>query len=59
LGEDATASKLSAEDKSALQAAVDETISFLEGSDAASKDEIESHQKTLEGVANPMSTSST
>ncbi|GHJ90335.1 hypothetical protein NliqN6_6737 [Naganishia liquefaciens] len=54
LGDDATASKLSAEDKSALQAAVDETISFLEGSDAASKDEIESHQKTLEGVANPI-----
>ncbi|KAJ9100969.1 Hsp70 ATPase ssa1 [Naganishia cerealis] len=54
LGDEATASKLSAEDKSSLQTAVDETITFLEGSDAASKDEIESHQKTLEGIANPI-----
>jgi L1 cell adhesion molecule like protein len=54
LGDPATADKLSSEDKSTLQNAVDETITFLEGSDAASKDEIESHQKTLEGIANPI-----
>ncbi|KAI5450593.1 Hsp70 chaperone [Naganishia albida] len=54
LGDPATAGKLSSEDKETLQNAVDETITFLEGSDAASKDEIESHQKTLEGVANPI-----
>ncbi|ORX35979.1 putative heat shock protein 70 [Kockovaella imperatae] len=48
------ADKFSAEDKEALQAKVDETVKFLDTADSASKDEIESHQKELESVANPI-----
>ena len=46
--------KLSSEDKTALENAVNEAIQFVENSSAASKDEIESHQKDLEGIANPI-----
>ncbi|KAI5452599.1 Hsp70 chaperone [Naganishia albida] len=54
INDQAMASKLSSEDKEALETAVNEAISFVEGSAAASKEEIESHQKDLEGVANPI-----
>jgi L1 cell adhesion molecule like protein len=54
INDNAMASKLSSEDKSALETAVNEAISFVEGSAAASKEEIEEHQKELEGVANPI-----
>ena len=46
--------KLDAGDKSKLQTAIDETISWLDASQEASKDEYESKQKELEGVANPI-----
>lgn len=46
------ADKFSAEDLKTLTEKVDETVSFLENnSEAASKDEIESHQKELEAVS--------
>ncbi|RSH84195.1 Hsp70 chaperone [Apiotrichum porosum] len=49
------ADKFSAEDLKTLTEKVDETVSFLENnSEAASKDEIESHQKELEAVAGPI-----
>jgi L1 cell adhesion molecule like protein len=48
------ADKFSAEDKSALQAKVDETMTFLENAESASIEEIESHQKELEAVSNPI-----
>ncbi|KAJ9092680.1 Hsp70 ATPase ssa1 [Naganishia friedmannii] len=54
LNDATTSAKLSSEDKESLQTAVDEAITFVEGSSAASKDEIETHQKDLEGIANPI-----
>jgi heat shock protein 1/8 len=54
LNDPTTSAKLSSEDKEQLQTAVDEAITFVEGSSAASKDEIETHQKDLEGIANPI-----
>ncbi|KAJ9118240.1 Hsp70 ATPase ssa1 [Naganishia vaughanmartiniae] len=54
LNDPTTSAKLSSEDKESLQTAVDEAITFVEGSSAASKDEIETHQKDLEGIANPI-----
>lgn len=46
--------KFSSEDKSALEAKVDETIKGLENAESASKEEFEAMQKDLESVANPM-----
>lgn len=50
------ADKFSPEDKETLKKKVDETITLLEGSEAADKSEIESWQKDLEAVANPIMT---
>ncbi|EKD03983.1 heat shock protein 70 [Trichosporon asahii var. asahii CBS 8904] len=46
--------KFSSEDKQALESKIDETTSFLDNSDAASKEELDSHLKELENVANPI-----
>ncbi len=47
--------KFDAADKEALQKAVTEAITFVEGSsESASTEEIESHQKELEAIANPI-----
>jgi molecular chaperone DnaK (HSP70) len=43
--------KFSAEDRTALQTKVDETIGLLENAGSGSKDEFESMQKDLESVA--------
>jgi L1 cell adhesion molecule like protein len=43
--------KFDAADKATLEAKVEETIKFLDTGDAASKEEIESHQKELEAVS--------
>jgi L1 cell adhesion molecule like protein len=54
LGEPQIKSKLSKDDKKALEEAIDSAINFVENSASASKDEYESHQKELEAVANPI-----
>ncbi len=47
--------KFEAADKESLQKAVTEAITFVEGSsESASTEEIESHQKELEAIANPI-----
>ncbi|KAJ2516581.1 Hsp70 chaperone [Coemansia sp. RSA 1939] len=48
--------QISDEDKETLTKAVDETIKWLDESQEASKEEYESRQKELEGVANPIMT---
>jgi L1 cell adhesion molecule like protein len=46
--------KLDASDKEKLKAEIDKTISWLDENQTATKDEYESQQKELEGVANPI-----
>jgi heat shock protein 1/8 len=46
--------KLAADDKAALDKAITETISWLDASAEASKEEYEEKQKELEAVANPI-----
>ncbi|KAL1584736.1 Heat shock 70 kDa protein [Cladosporium halotolerans] len=46
--------KLSAEDKTTLTEAVDKTVSWIDENQTASKEEYESQQKELEGIANPI-----
>jgi len=46
--------KLDADDKAKLQKAIDETVEWLDNNTTATKDEFESQQKELEGVANPI-----
>ncbi|KAM0710659.1 hypothetical protein Q7P35_001397 [Cladosporium inversicolor] len=48
--------KLSAEDKEALTGAIDKTVAWIDENQTATKEEYESEQKTLEGVANPIMT---
>jgi len=48
--------KFAAGDKETLETAVNETISWLDASQEAAKEEYESKQKELEGVANPIMT---
>ena len=48
------AGKLSADNKAKAEAAVNETISWLEKNSTAEKDEFESKQKELEAVINPI-----
>ena len=50
------AGKLSAGDKETLQKKVTDTISWLEGNQAAEKEEFDHHRKELEQVANPILT---
>lgn len=46
--------KLSSEDKSTLTEAVDKTVAWIDENQTASKEEYESQQKELEGIANPV-----
>ena len=46
--------KFDAADKSKLETAVNETISWLDNSQEAYKEEYEERQKGLEGIANPI-----
>ncbi|KAG8955961.1 70-kilodalton heat shock protein [Tulasnella sp. 424] len=48
--------KFAAGDKETLETAVNETISWLDASQEAAKEEYEEKQKELEGVANPIMT---
>ncbi|KAK6351060.1 70-kilodalton heat shock protein, variant 2 [Orbilia javanica] len=54
LGEPAAQEKLEAADKETLKKAIDETVDWLDNNTTATKDEFESKQKELEGVANPI-----
>ncbi|PWN93251.1 heat shock cognate 70 [Acaromyces ingoldii] len=54
LNEEQFASKLEAGDKEKLDKAITDTISWLDASQEASKEEYEEHQKELEGIANPI-----
>ncbi|KAF3311790.1 70-kilodalton heat shock protein, variant 2 [Orbilia oligospora] len=54
LGETAAQEKLDAADKETLKKAIDETVEWLDLNTTATKDEFESKQKELEGVANPI-----
>ncbi|KAE8206153.1 hypothetical protein CF327_g7593 [Tilletia walkeri] len=54
LNEEAFASKLDADDKTKLQTAIDESISWLDGAQEAAKEEYEDKQKELEAIANPI-----
>jgi len=56
LNDEKLASKFEAADKAKLEAAVNESISWLDNSQEASKDEYESKQKELEAIANPIMT---
>jgi L1 cell adhesion molecule like protein len=47
-------SKMSKENKTKLQEKIDETIAWLDNSQAGTKEEYESQQKELEAVANPI-----
>jgi L1 cell adhesion molecule like protein len=54
LNDEQLAGKFDPADKSKLETAVNEAISWLDNSQEASKDEYESKQKELESVANPI-----
>ncbi|KAF3113097.1 70-kilodalton heat shock protein [Orbilia oligospora] len=54
LSETAAQEKLDAADKETLKKAIDETVDWLDNNTTATKDEFESKQKELEGVANPI-----
>ena len=51
LADEQLAGKIDAADKAKLESAVNETISWLDNSQEASKDEYESKQKELEDIA--------
>ncbi|RJE16359.1 heat shock, partial [Aspergillus sclerotialis] len=46
--------KLDASDKEKLKSEIDKVISWLDENQTATKEEYESQQKELEGVANPI-----
>ncbi|THY69328.1 heat shock 70 kDa protein [Aureobasidium pullulans] len=48
--------KLPADDKEKLQAKINETVEWIDSNTTATKEEYESQQKELEGVANPIMT---
>jgi heat shock protein 1/8 len=54
LTDDKLASKFDAADKSKLETAVNETISWLDASQEGSIEEYNEKQKELEGIANPI-----
>jgi len=54
LGDSKVDEKLDASDKETLEAKIKETVAWLDENQTASKDEYESQQKELEGVANPI-----
>ncbi|KAK6534362.1 70-kilodalton heat shock protein [Arthrobotrys megalospora] len=54
MGEPAAQEKLDAADKETLKKAIDEVVDWLDNNTTAAKDEFESRQKELEGIANPI-----
>ena len=56
LGEKEVASRLSKDDKKALEAAVEDALKWLETSQEASKEEYIDRKKELESVSNPIMT---
>ncbi|PWW80534.1 heat shock protein 70 [Tuber magnatum] len=54
LSDEKVEEKLDAGDKEKLKKAIDETVEWLDNNTTATKDEFESQQKELEGVANPI-----
>ncbi|KAK9659904.1 Hsp70 chaperone, partial [Basidiobolus ranarum] len=56
LQDEKVAGQLDANDKKKLEEAINGTISWLDGSQEASKEEYDDKQKELEGVANPIMT---
>ena len=56
LNDEKVAGKVSAEDKTALEAKIGETIAWLESNQSAEVEEFEQRQKALEGVAMPIMT---
>jgi len=54
LSDPAAAEKLDAADKEKLEAEINKTVSWLDDSQSATKEEYESTQKELESVANPI-----
>lgn len=54
LSDEKVEGKLDAGDKEKLKSKIDETVAWLDDSQAASKEEYEERQKELEGVANPI-----
>ena len=54
LTDPATGDKFPADDKSKLESAVNEAISWLDASQEASKEEYEEKQKELEAIASPI-----
>ncbi|KAJ2824443.1 Hsp70 chaperone, partial [Coemansia erecta] len=56
VSDEKVAGQIPAEDKEKLLSAVEDTIKWLDESQEASKEEYESRQKELEGIANPIMT---
>ncbi|KAH8151750.1 uncharacterized protein LAJ45_04372 [Morchella importuna] len=54
LSDEKVGEKLDAGDKEKLKKAIDETVEWLDNNNTATKDEFESQQKELEGVASPI-----
>ncbi|KAG0136082.1 heat shock protein 70 family [Tuber indicum] len=54
LSDEKVEEKLEAGDKEKLKSAIDDTVEWLDNNTTATKDEFESQQKELEGVANPI-----
>ncbi|KDN53160.1 heat shock protein 70 [Tilletiaria anomala UBC 951] len=54
LNDEQFSSKLDAADKEKLNKAIDDTVSWLDASQEASKEEYEEHQRELEQVSNPI-----
>merc|ERR1719451_277944 len=54
IGSDEVKDKIPADDKAKLDAAIEETISWLDANASAEKEEYEEKQKALEAIANPI-----
>merc|ERR1739844_693431 len=54
IGSDEVKDKIPADDKAKLDAAIEETISWLDANVSAEKEEYEEKQKALEAIANPI-----
>jgi len=56
LNEEAISSKISADDKSKLEKAIQDTINWLDNNASATQDEFDAKRKALEDIANPIFT---
>jgi len=54
LSDEKVGDKLDADDKAKLSKAIDESVEWLDNNTTATKDEFESQQRELEGIANPI-----